>query len=65
MAKYGELADSDGTPTPALFLFERTNEAGHQRHAIVHVYEPTLPVSTAIVRSTCQALGLDMAIFGL
>ena len=43
MATYGEMIDADGTPTPALFVFERTDaDAGHL-HAVVHVYDPEIP----------------------
>ena len=67
MATYGEMTDIDGTPTPALFVFERTDtDAGHLHHAIVHVYDPEIPMAPSIVRSTCAALELDPnSLFGL
>jgi hypothetical protein len=64
MSTYGEMTDTDGTPTPALFLFERT-DAGVARHAIVHIYEPSLPMAVGTIHSVCAALGIELSLSGL
>ena len=54
----GEMHDADGTPTPAVYLFKRTNAAGQQMHAVITVYEESDYVMPTTLRSVCRALDL-------
>ncbi len=65
MAAYGEMVDSDGTPTPALFVIERTEDDGTIRHAVLHIYEPSLPIPMTTIRSVYYALRLGPSDVGL
>jgi hypothetical protein len=62
LSPVGDMEDSDGTPTPALYAFVRVVN-GQQVEAIVHVYEETLPVMDDMLRHVCDRLLTDEADF--
>ena len=64
MARYGELMVEEGDPTPALYSIER-GQGAELRFAVIHIWDPYLPIPHDTIRSTCSALDLGPDIFGL
>jgi hypothetical protein len=51
-------------PDGTLYAIER-GEGDDLKFAVIHIWEPTLPVPYDVIRSVCAALGLGPGIFGL
>ena len=62
MATFGEMMETDGAPTPALYAFDR-GEGDSLKYAVIHIWDESLPVPLDTIRAVCIALDLDQDIF--
>ena len=58
IAGVGALTDVDGTPTPAVWYFER-RVGNKQYQAVVVTYSERQMMTRTVIRSTCAALHIE------
>jgi hypothetical protein len=52
----GDLVDTDGTPTPAVYAFTRVTAAGRPVDVVVSVYDEDWPVMDDMLRHVLDRL---------
>lgn len=54
----------DGTPTPTIYAFVKTDIFGDVKFATLVAYEDDDLIEYEEIRSACDTLGIDLSLFG-